>query len=145
MGGRNRSGPRGQSVILLDTHVLLWLRFGNARLGRESRRAIEHAWRTREVGVSAISFWEISLLLVKRRITLLQDVGAWRQRLLREGLQEIPVDGETGVRAAELAEFHADPADRIIVATALDGHRLMTADRRILDWPGPLSRQRADD
>lgn len=42
-------------------------------------------------------------------------------------------------------DFHADPADRLIVSTALDGHRLVTADQRILDWPGPLSRLRADD
>ena len=132
-------------MTLLDTHVLLWLRFAHARLGREARRAIEDAWRTGEAGVSAISFWEISLLLAKRRITMRQDLRAWRQRLLREGLQEVPVDGETGIRAVELVDFHADPADRLIVATALDGHRLVTADRRILDWPGPLSRQSAED
>lgn len=145
MGGGSQRRSRGRPVILLDTHVLLWFRFGHARLGREARRAIEDAWRTGEAGVSAISFWEISLLLAKGRITMLQDVGAWRQRLLREGLREIPVDGATGIRATELVDFHADPADRLIVATALDGHRLVTADRRILDWPGPLSRQRAED
>ena len=95
--------------------------------------------------MSAISFWEISLLHSKRRLALLQDVGAWRRRLLREGLKEIPVDGEIGIRAVELADFHADPADRVIVSTALDGHQLVTADRSILDWPGPLSRLRAED
>lgn len=47
--------------------------------------------------------------------------------------------------ATALVDFHAVPADRLIVATALDGHRLVTADRQILDWPGPLSRQRAED
>ena len=132
-------------MILLDTHVLLWFRFGHARLGRESRRAVENAWRTGQAGVSAISFWEISLLLAKRRITMLQDIGAWRQRLFRDGLQEFPVAGEIGIRATELADFHADPADRLIVATALDDHRLVTADRRILGWLGPLSRQCAED
>ena len=50
------------------------------------------------------------------------------------------MDGEIGIRAATLPDFHADPADRLIVATALEGHRLVTADRRILDWPGQLSR-----
>ena len=77
---------------------------------------------------------------------LLQDIGAWRRRLFREGLREIPVDGDIGIRAAELADFHADPADRVIVATALlGGHQLVTADRRILEWRGPLSRQPAED
>lgn len=132
-------------MILLDTHVLLWFRFGHARLGSESRRAIEHAWRTGEAAVSAISFWEIALLHDKRRLTLLQEIGTWRRRLFREGLNEIPVDGEIGIRAAELVNFHPDPADRLIVATALGGHQLATADQRILDWPGPLSRLRADD
>ena len=131
-------------MILLDTHVLLWFRFGDDRLGAEPRRTIEHAWGAGEVAVSAVSFWEISLLHSKRRLALLQEIGAWRRRLLREGLKEIPVDGEIGIRAAELVGFHADPADRLIVSTALDGHRLATADRLILDWPGPVSRLRAD-
>ena len=121
------------------------VRFGHARLGEEARHAIEHAWPAGEAGVSATSPLGNRPAAGKRRITLLQDVGAWRQQLLREGLQEVPVDGEPGIRAAELAGFHADPADRLIVATALNGHRLVTADGRILDWPGPLSRQRAED
>ena len=132
-------------MILLDTHVLLWLRSGHARLGSEPRRTVEQAWRAGEAAVSAISFWEIALLQDKRRLTLLQDIGTWRRQLFREGLNEIPVDGEIGIRAAELADFHSDPADRLIVATALDGHQLVTADKRILDWPGPLSRLQADD
>ena len=59
---------------------------------------------------------------------------------LNQGIVEISVDGEIGIRANGLKNFHADPADRIIVATALYGHRLVTADRRILDWPGDLYR-----
>ena len=76
----------------------------------------------------------------KGRLTLLRDVASWRQALLDEGLVEVPMDGEIGIRAATLPGFHADPADRLIVATALEGHRLVTADRRILDWPGHVSR-----
>ena len=48
------------------------------------------------------------------------------------------MDGVIGIRANALADFHADPADRIIVATALHGHRLVTSDRRILGWSGGL-------
>ena len=54
------------------------------------------------------------------------------------------VNGAIAIRAVGLADFHADPADRLIVATALEGHRLVTADERILGWTGPLSRVRAD-
>lgn len=63
---------------------------------------------------------------------------------LADGLVEIPLTGEMAVRAAKLPNLHPDPADRFIVAAALDGHRLLTADRLILDWPGDLERIRAD-
>ena len=92
------------------------------------------------LAASAISFWEVALLDRKRRIKLLQNVTSWRTRLLDDGLVEIPVDGDIAIRSNNLADFHADPADRIIVATALGGHSLLTADRRILSWSGQLRR-----
>lgn len=140
MGGPVRPGPRVESVILLDTQVLLWSRFGDARFGRRARRQIERALREGNIAVSAISFWEVAMLHDKGRLTLLRSVASWRQALLDEGLVEIPMDGEIGIRAATLPDFHANPADRLIVATALEGHRLVTADQRILDWPGHVSR-----
>ncbi len=131
-------------MILLDTQALIWLLFDDRRLGRQARQVIDRAWATGEAAVSAISFWEIALLHEKRRLTLLRDVVSWRRTLLQDGLVEIPIDGEIGIRANELADFHADPADRLIVATALaGGHQLVTADRRILAWPGPLRRRDA--
>ncbi len=127
-------------MILLDTHVMLWLRLGDARLGAGARSAIDRAWQSDEVCVSAVSFWEAALLKTKQRIQFPEDVGLWRREQLEQGVVEIPIDGEIGIRAATLPDFHADPSDRLIVATALEGHRLVTADRRILDWPGPVSR-----
>ena len=128
-------------MTLLDTQVLIWLLFGTRQLGRQPRQQIDRALREGNAAVSAISFWEIALLHEKRRLTLLHDIAAWRRSLLQEGLVEIPVDGEIGIHANQLADFHADPADRLIVATALvGGHQLVTADRRILEWPGPLRR-----
>ena len=52
---------------------------------------------------------------------------------------EIAVDGGIGIHAVGLADFHADPADRLIVATALRGHVLATADEKILDWIGNVN------
>ena len=127
-------------MILLDTHVLLWLRSGDRRLGAGARSEIERAWRAGEVCVSAISFWEVALLKVKGRIRFPEDVAQWRREQLEQGVIEVAVDGEIGIRAANLPDFVADPADRLIVATALGGHRLVTADRRLVDWPGPLRR-----
>ncbi len=126
--------------MLLDTQALVWLAFDDPKLGPRTRRAIDHAWAANEAAVSAITFWEVAMLHKKGRLSLLTDTGSWRQSLFRDGLVEIPVDGEIGIRANELADFHSDPADRLIVATALAGHRLVTADRRLLSWPGPLSR-----
>ena len=145
MGGRGRPDLGGRSLLLLDTNALLWLRLGDERLGTLARGEIERAWQSDELAVSAISFWEVAILVDKGRISLPDDVRAWRHEHLEQGVVEIPIDGEIGIRAVALADFHADPADRLIVATALAGHRLVTLDRRILEWPGRLSRLNAID
>lgn len=80
------------------------------------------------------------MLKDKGRIRFPEDVALWRREQLEQGMVEIAVDGEIGIRAVGLADFHADPADRLIVATALQGHRLVTADQRILDWLGEVGR-----
>ncbi|MCY4101762.1 MAG: type II toxin-antitoxin system VapC family toxin [bacterium] len=127
-------------MILLDTHVLLWLWEGSRRLGAGARLEIDRAWRDGEVCVSAFSFWEVSMLRAKGRIRAPEEIERWRREQIEQGLVEVAVDGEIGIRAANLPDFVADPADRLIVATALEGHRLVTADRHLLDWPGPLQR-----
>jgi len=119
---------------------MLWLRLGVPRLGTSARREIDQAWQSNEVGVSAISFWEVAMLKDKGRIRFPLDVGLWRREQLAQGLIEISVDGEIATRAGLLPDMHGDPADRLIVATALAGHRLVTADQRILDWSGQLNR-----
>ena len=145
MGGGGRQGPGGRPLILLDTGALLWLRLVDRTLGNNARREIERAWQSNEVAVSAISFREVATLVNKGRIRLADDLHSWRREHLDQGVVEIPVDGEIGIRAVELVDFHADPADRLIVATALAGHRLVTSNRRILEWPGRLNRLRATD
>lgn len=131
-------------MILLDTHALLWSRLGDRRLGDEARGIIERAWTMGEVAMSAISFWELAQLQHKGRIDIETGIGDWRRSLMSKGLIEVAVTGDIGVRAATLADFHKDPADRLIVATALaGGHQLVTSDRKILDWSGPLRRMPA--
>ena len=127
-------------MILLDTHVLLWYERGDRRLGAQARRVFESALQDGDVAVSAISFWEVGMQIQKGRLVLSLDLDAWRRDLLEQGLVEIPVDGIISARAGLLADIHGDPADRLIVSTALEGHQLLTADERILDWPGDLSR-----
>ena len=127
-------------MILLDTHVLLWTSYGDRRLGPRARRLLEAEWSAENVGVSALSFWEVAMLVHKGRLGLEVAPEDWRRRQLAAGLVEIPVDGDIAVRAGLLSDMHGDPADRIIVATALAGHTLATGDREILDWPGRLNR-----
>ena len=95
-----------------------------------------------QAAFSAISLWEIGMLQQKNRLNVIPNLTAsqWRETLLAEGFREIPVDSVIAARAGELPDLHGDPADRIIVATALEGHLVITSDRRILDWPHELDR-----
>ena len=120
----------------------MWLRLG-LHLGQRAGTTIDQAWQGGELAVSAISFWEIALLKSQGRINFPDDVGVRRQEQLAQGVIEIPVGGDIGIRAVALADFNRDPADRIIVATAMQGRQLVTVDRRILEWSGPLHRLRA--
>ena len=68
----------------------------------------------------------------------------WRLDLLGAGRVEVALDGSIGITAAELEAAHADPADRMIIASALiTGAALLTADRSMLDWPGHFDRRDA--
>ena len=132
-------------MILLDTHVLLWLDRDDASLGVDTRASIAEAWDAGRVAVSAISFWEVALLHQRGRVALRCSASKWRTDWLEAGLQELPLDGATALLGAGLRDFHADPADRFIAATALRHQAcLLTADRLILAWPGTLQRTPAD-
>ncbi len=122
-------------VILLDTHVLIWLDSGDRQLGRETRQLVDSALQEDALAVSAITFWETAMLVERQRIALSVPTLVWRHNLLSNGLREIPISGEIGVMAATLSSFHGDPADRLITATALAMKaQLTTTDRKILDW-----------
>ena len=124
-------------MILLDTHTLLWSVVDSPRLGRRFRATIESAWEEGAVAASSFVFWEIAFLQSKGRLEVAQPPRQMRDKLLANGMSIIPVDDETAIRSVELGAegFHADPADRIITATAiLGGYQLATADRAITDW-----------
>lgn len=126
-------------MILLDTHALIWMDADDAALGRRSRSLIDSALLDGALAVSAISFWECSMLHQRRRVRLPKSCRAWRGDLLAAGLLEMPLDGEIADMAARLADLHGDPADRFIVSTAIRSRAtLLTADRALLRWKGPL-------
>lgn len=131
----------GEPLILLDTHCLVWMDQADARMGRAARRVADAAIEAAELAVSVISFWEIALLVTKGRLRIGESVSRWRRDLLERGIVELPLAGEACLAAVQLQDFHADPADRFIVATARAvGGTLITADEKILVWPGALDR-----
>lgn len=128
-------------MILLDTHTLIWLDEGSDRLGTKSREAIDTALENNELFVATISFWEAAMLIEKGRLTMQTGLDEWRRSLINYGLQELPLTGEIAISSARLPNFHGDPADRIIVATArLTNVQLHTADDKILGWQHDLLR-----
>jgi PIN domain nuclease of toxin-antitoxin system len=122
-------------MLLLDTHVLVWLDEGNPRLGTNALQTINRALASGQLGVASISFWEIAVLVRKKRLDIQIELDVWRIELLKNGLLEIPLQGSTALRAGQLQSFHGDPADCMIVATAFENSAtLVTADKKILDW-----------
>jgi len=124
-------------MIILDSHALVWLDTGDELLGAQAIKTIDQALADNALAVSAITFWEVAMLVNKGRLKLDITPDIWRKELIDRGLIELAMDGNTGIKAADLQEFHGDPADRIIVATALStGSSLITADKKILEWNG---------
>ncbi len=128
-------------MILLDTHALVWLSEGNSKLGKESLNLIDHALKANALFVSTISFWEVAMLVEKGRITMDCSILEWQSSLIKHGLQEVSLTGGVAIESAQLIDFHGDPADRMIVATAIKATAsLCTADQKILDWKHDLPR-----
>jgi len=127
--------------VVLDTNALVWAFEGDKALGRRAEHAIDKAVSDGVAHVSAISFWELALKIRKGKFGLAQPISDWRASILRMGVREVPIDGLIGIAANELPKMHDDPADRLIVATALNlGASLAPSDARLLAWKGPLAR-----
>jgi PIN domain nuclease of toxin-antitoxin system len=120
-------------LILLDTHVILWLASDDARLSRHAKAAIDEARQgDRGLAISDFSLYELSLLFGKKRIGLVISVESFLAELERRFVV-LPITSQVCVRALAFpAGYPKDPADRIIGATALvEGIPLITADREI--------------
>ena len=124
-------------LLLLDTHVWLWLVAGSSEVSAEGRHMIDRAVAAGALRIAAISLWEIALLASRGRIVLGKSVGLWLEEALADPGPAIdPLSPQVAIEASSLPEtFHRDPADRLIVATArVANATLMTRDRRILDY-----------
>ena len=103
----------------------------------EARARIDDARRTGRVGISAITPWEVALLVARGRLRLAMDVGVWIDRVLGSpGIDLCPIEPVIALDSVRLpGEFHADPADRFLIATARHWTAaLVTADAAILEY-----------
>ena len=126
-------------MIVLDTHALVWwLDQDQSKLTTRALRVIDDELREGGVVASSISAWEIAMLVSKGRLQLSMDVSSWLNAAGEiEGFRFLPVDNLVAVKSVMLpGDFHADPADRIIVALARElAASLVTADDRISSYP----------
>ncbi len=123
-------------MIVVDTHVLIWTLQNDKRLGPDARKTIVAA-QSGGIHVSAITVWEIALLAQKGKLGLGREVGEWIDaELALSGIVLAPIIPAIATDSVRLpGVFHADPADRLIIATARHaGLPLLTADRAILDY-----------
>jgi PIN domain nuclease of toxin-antitoxin system len=124
-------------MIVLDTHAWIWFASNPEILSRKAKKAVDLAVKKKSVLVSSISVWEVALLVKKKRLELSMDVADWIAK--SENLpfiQFIPVSNSIAVKSMNLPPpLHPDPADRIIIATALSaGAPIVTKDKNISDY-----------
>ena len=125
-------------MIVLDTHVWIWWISNPENLSTCAGQAIDQAVTEKGIIISSISTCEVALLFDKGRLELSVDVRDWVRKT--EGLPFVrfmPVDNTISLRSVTLpGQFHPDPADRIITATAMTmGLPIVTRDDKILNYP----------
>jgi PIN domain nuclease of toxin-antitoxin system len=120
-------------MILVDTHVVVWLAFDQDQISRKARTAIDDARKSADgLAISDITLLELATLASKGRIRLDISIESFLQEV-ESRFVVLPINGRACARAMGLpASYPKDPADRIIGATALvEGLFLLTADREI--------------
>ncbi|MGB7190560.1 MAG: type II toxin-antitoxin system VapC family toxin [Acidobacteriaceae bacterium] len=120
-------------MILLDTHILIWILLAPDKLSARARKAIVAARKLGPLGLSAISLWEIAWLAENKRIEIDVSVDAFVKKCASY-VQILAITREIAVCSVQLPKSYPnDPQDRIIGATAIvEGIRLLTHDKRII-------------
>ena len=123
--------------IVLDTHVLLWALLKSEELSEDAKQQINLAQEISQLLLSSISLWEIAMLKFKKRINIYEPIKDFLESIANiNGLFIKDISPEIAAESISLMDdFHGDPADRIIVATAkCYGATLFTRDQKILTW-----------
>ncbi len=125
-------------MIVLDTHAWIWFVSSPAYLSETAKGIIDAAVTERNVFISAISTWEVAILVSRGRLELTMSVGDWvAASEAIPFLNFVPVSNSIALKSVELpGALHNDPADRIIIATAVSmGAILVTKDEKIRNYP----------
>ena len=126
-------------MIVLDTHALIWWVNGDVRLTSTAKSAIEDTLAGNDqVLVSAISAWELAMLVQRGRIALAMELDEWLRAVQSiDGVSLVPITAQVAAQSVNLpGEFHKDPADRMIVALARELNvPVITADEKIHGYP----------
>jgi len=120
-------------VILLDTHILIWLLIAPEKLPPKGRKAILAARKVGPLALSAISLWEIAWLAENKRIEIDVSVESFVKKCASY-VQVFAISPEIAARSVQFPNsYPKDPQDRIIGATAIvEGIRLLTLDTQIV-------------
>jgi PIN domain nuclease of toxin-antitoxin system len=125
-------------MIVLDTHIWVWLVSSPELLSESALTAISKGMSEQTLLISTISTWEVALLVRKKRLELTMDVSDWVVKSERlPFFRFVPVDNAIAIRSVNLPEpLHSDPADRIIISTAIgEGADLVTKDTKLINYP----------
>ena len=124
-------------AFLLDTHVWIWYINGSEELSKSSKKTINQALHDRTVWLAAISLWEMSMLVKRKRIILEMPCLEWiNQSIATTHMQIKQLTPEIAAESCNLpGSFHGDPADCLITATArVEGLTLFTRDTKLIEY-----------
>ena len=124
-------------MIVLDTHAWIWWLTAPEKLNSKTRKLIDRNLSNSDVRVSSISVWETAMLVARGRLNFAIDFPTWMNTVIAvPGVKFHPVDNVIAYQAVNLpGTFHADPADRMIVATAIGLEAtLISGDQKIQDY-----------
>jgi len=123
--------------VLVDTHIWLWHLNGEPSLSTRVKKCIDACALENELYLSAISVWEIAMLVSKNKIILNTSCQAWINKSLSlPGVSLLPLSPEIAIESCQLpGNFHGDPADRIIVASAkVENLCLISRDKKLSSY-----------
>ena len=125
-------------MIVLDTHAWIWWVSSPTLLSETAKRIIDEAITERSICISSISAWEVAVLESRGRLKLTMSVGDWvAASEALPFIDFVPVSNSIALKSVQLpGALHDDPADRIIIATAISlGAVLVTKNEKISNYP----------